>query len=266
MWLASRSEAKVYIFGVGDSPDRKWLSQPIESAVNGSQEIWKEAPVGPVTVSNEWVQKLGTRTQGTLFDDLSPQQSQRVLDFAAKLGFPREQLQTMKPWYAARILSFVFLAKEGTPVETTESPETVITDLGVKAGRRLNSEFANWEEFMRFFDEMSKPAQIQYLFYELDFVERGADAYRAANDAWERGDSDYFLRELQDMKRRYPSLYRSLLIGRNVKWAQRIDGFLSAGGQYFIVVGINHTLGSDSIERQLRERGIRVRTVPTESD
>lgn len=266
MWLASRTDAKVYIFGVGDSPDRKWLSQSIESAVNESKEIWKEAPVGPITVSNEWVEKLGTRAQGTLFEDLSPQQSQRVLDFAAKLGFPRAQLQTMKPWYAARLLSFIFLAKEGTPVETTESPETVITDLAVKAEKSLKSEFADWEEFMRFFDEMSKPAQIQYLLYELDFVERGSNAYKAADDAWERGDSDYFLRGVQDMKQRYPSLYRSLLIERNANWARRIEGFLSAGGEYFVVVGMNHTLGSDSIERQLRERGIPVRAISTKND
>jgi uncharacterized protein len=266
MWLANRKDAQVYIFGVGDSPDRKWLSQSIESAVTESQEVWGEAPVGPVTVSNEFVQKLGTRAQGSLFDDLSPEQSQRVLDFAAKLGVPRDQLQTMKPWWAARVLSFTFLAKQGAPAETSESPETAITGLAVKAGKQLKAEFANWGEFMRFFDEMSKPAQVEYLSYELDFVEAGSDAYKTADDQWEQGDSSYFLKGVQDMKQRYPDLYRTLLIERNANWARRIDGFLSAGGKYFIVVGINHTLGPDSIERQLRKRGIPVSAVQTNRD
>jgi uncharacterized protein len=263
IWVATRKEAKVYIFGVGDSPDRRWLSNSIESAVNESKEIWSEAPVGPVTVSNEFVQKLGTRSQGSLFDDLSADQTRRLLNLAAKLGLPREKLETMKPWYAARVLSFVFLSKEGTPVETTETPDTVIIALANKTGKPVKSEFSTWEEFIRFFDRMSQPAQVQYFFYELDFVEKGSAAYRAADDQWEKGDSSYFLKGVEDMRRQYPDLYRALLIERNAHWAQRIDRFLAAGGQYFIVVGINHTLGPDGIEQQLREQHVQVRAVQT---
>jgi uncharacterized protein len=266
MWLASRKDANVYIFGVGGSPDRKWFNHSIESAVNASKEVWGESPVGPVNISNEFIQQLGTRAQGSLFDDLSAQQTQRVLNLVAKLGFPREQLQTMKPWYAARVLSGVLLAKEGTPMETMETPDTVIIDLAEKAGKAVKSEYSTWEQFMRFFDQMPKPTQVQYLSYELDFAEKGSGAYKAADDAWERSDSDYFVKNVTDMMRRYPDLYRALLIERNANWVRRIDGFLSAGGEYFIVVGLNHTLGPDSIERQLRERGIPVRAVQTKPD
>jgi uncharacterized protein len=266
MYLANRKDAKVYIFGVGGSSDRKWLSKSIESAVNASKEVWGESPVGPVNISNEFIERLGTRSQGNLFDDLSPDQAQRVSNLAAKLAFPAEKLQSMKPWYAARVLSFVFVAKANSPVETTETPDTVIISMAEKAGIRVKSEFPAWEQFMRFFDQMSKPAQVQYLFYELDFVEKGSGAYKSADQQWERGDSDYFLSGVLDMKQRYPDLYRALLIERNANWVHRVEGFLSAGGQYFIVVGINHTLGPDSIEQQLRQRGIHVRTIQTTAD
>ena len=263
IWVASRKDAEVRIFGVGGSPDRKWLSDSIESAVNASKEVWGETPVGPVDISNQFIEQLGTRSQGSLFDDLSAEQTQRVLNLAMKLGFPREKLQSMKPWYAARVLSSVFFAKEGTPVETTKTPDIVIIDLADKAGKTVKSEYSTWEEFMRFFDQMPKPAQVQYLLYELDLAEEGSGAYKTAGDAWERGDSGYFLKGVHDMKRRYPDLYRALLIERNANWARRIDGFLSLGGKYFIVVGVNHTLGPDSIERQLRRRGITATAVGT---
>jgi uncharacterized protein YbaP (TraB family) len=111
---------------------------------------------------------------------------------------------------------------------------------------------------MRFFDQRPRTAQVQYLSYELDFAENGSSsAYRAADDA--HGDSDYFARNVTDMMRRYPNLYRALLIERNANWVRRIDGFLSAGDRCFIVVGVNHTLGPDSIELQLREHGVPVR-------
>jgi len=38
------------------------------------------------------------------------------------------------------------------------------------------------------------------------------------------------------------------------------DGFLSTGGKQFIVVGISHTLGPDSIELQQSER---IATLPS---
>lgn len=265
MYLASRKDAKVYVFGVGGSSDRKWLSKSVESAVNTSKDVWGESPVGPVNITNEFIEHLGTRSEGSLFDDLSPDQTRRISDLASKLGFPREKLQTMKPWYAARVLSFVFVAKAGSPVETTETPDTVITGMAEKARIPVRSEFSSWEQFMRFFDEMPKPAQVQYLLYELDFVEKGSGAYTFADEQWAQGDSNYYLKGVLDMKQRYPDLYRALLIERNAAWVRRIDGFLSTGGQYFVVVGINHTLGPDSIQQQLRQRGVQVRTIQTKA-
>jgi uncharacterized protein len=265
MWLATRQGAKVYIFGVGASPDRKWLSPSIKSAVEESKEVWGESPVGPVNISKEYMLKLGTRTQGTLFDDLSAEQSRRVLTVAAKLGVSREQLRTMKPWWAARVLVFASAGKSGTSIENTATPDTVIIDLAKKAGKPVNGEFSSWEEFNRFFDQLSKPAQVQYLFYELDFLEKGGH-YKGEDDAWERGDSDYFAEGVKDMMRQYPDLYRAFLIERNANWVRRIGEFLSAGGQYFIVVGVNHTLGPDSIERQLQQHGIAVRAMQTNPD
>jgi uncharacterized protein len=263
IWVASRKGGKVYIFGVGNSPDRHWLTTFIESAVNQSVEVWGEAPNGPVDISYEFMNRLGTRTQGSLFDDLSGQQAQRILDLAKKLGFPREKLEKMKPWYAARVLTGVYLAKEGAPIETTVTPDVAVINLAKKDGKAVKSEYATWEEFIRFFDTMPQSAQVQYLCYELDLAEKGSASYKAGDDAWEHGDSSYFLKGVVDMRRRYPDLYRALLVERNASWCKRIDKFLSQSGTYFIVVGMNHMLGPDSIEGQLRQEGIAVRAVQT---
>lgn len=263
IWVASRKGAKVYIFGVGNSPDDHLLTPFIESAVNQSAEVWGEAPIGPVDISHEFMNRLGTRTQGSLFDDLSNAQAQRVLDLAKKLGFPREKLEKMKPWYAARVLTGVFFAKEGAPVETTVTPDVAIINLAKKDGKAVKSEYVTWGKFIRFFDTMPQSAQVQYLSYEMDLAEKGSASYKAGDDAWEHGDSSYFLKGVLDMRGRYPHLYRVLLVERNASWCKRIDKFLSQGGTYFIVVGMNHMLGPDSIEQQVREMGIAIRAVQT---
>lgn len=85
--------------------------------------------------------KLGTRAEGSLFDELTPVESKRVMDVAAKLDIKREQLQPMKVWYAARILVFAFYAKAGTPVTANGNPELVMSGLAAKQGKPVKAEY-----------------------------------------------------------------------------------------------------------------------------
>jgi uncharacterized protein YbaP (TraB family) len=58
-----------------------------------------------------------------------------------------------------------------------------------------------------------------------------------------------------------PVLHKRLLTDRNARWAQWIDGRLKQPGTVFVAVGAGHLAGSDSVQRQLRKRGIKVRRV-----
>ncbi len=261
LYLAQRGSAKVYIFGVGGSSDRAWLTPSIERAVDESQEFWREIPTGE-QVSQDFVTKLGTRANGSLFDDLSPTDQTRLLNIGARAGFTGEQLATMKPWYAARILVFAVYAKIGKPIGQTDTPETVMSELARKAGKPVKAEYASWEEFVRFFDRMSTKVQEEYLSYTLDHIDDDTAAEQAGNAAWEKGDVSYFEKSLQDFEKKYPELYGALNGERDAEWAKRIDQFLSNGGTTFILVGVNHTLGTRSIQNELKKRGIRVQLVP----
>lgn len=263
IWQARGTDSSVFVFGVGSSPDRRWLSPPLRSWIEMSQVFWCESPVGPVNITREFVQRLGTLERGTLFDQLPSREAHRVAAVAKRLGFPRDQLETMKPWYAARVLWDVFLSKHGASIEAVEPPDSVIVKITQTSGKKVYSEFSTWKDFMQFFDQMPQAAQVQYLSYQLDIIDRGTAANEVADDAWENGDSDFYLHDVLDMKRRYPELYRCLLIERNAGWARRIGNFVSVRGDYFVVVGINHTLGPDSIQRQASKKGITMRALRT---
>jgi hypothetical protein len=43
------------------------------------------------------------------------------------------------------------------------------------------------------------------------------------------------------MRSRYSALYQIEHVQRNIKWAERIDGFLDHDGVYFIGMGMNPT-------------------------
>ena len=59
------------------------------------------------------------------------------------------------------------------------------------------------------------------------------------------------------MKRESPAAYRSLIVERNIRWSRQIAGLLKRSGVQFIAVGTAHLVGPDSVQEQLRKRGIK---------
>lgn len=62
---------------------------------------------------------------------------------------------------------------------------------------------------------------------------------------------------LEMMRRKQPALYDVEHVRRNEWWAARIDALLSNGGVYFIAIGLNHTLGPESLLEKLRDLGLK---------
>ncbi|MFZ1990835.1 MAG: TraB/GumN family protein [Alphaproteobacteria bacterium] len=262
LYVAERGTAKVYVLGACGPGDGKWLTPRIENALAESKELWREIPTEPMDAKAIAIgDKLGKRDEGSLFDDLTSVEAKRVLDMAAKLDIKREQLQPMKVWYAARIITFAFYAKAGKPVSGSGNPELVMSNLAAKQSKPVKAEYSSWEEFTLFFDRMPAAVQKQYLLYSLDDVEAGPDRGNAGDTACARGDVGYYEKNAIDFSERYPELYTTLNANRDKDWARRIDGFLAAGGTTFILVGINHTIGPDSIQVELRKAGIKARRV-----
>jgi hypothetical protein len=59
------------------------------------------------------------------------------------------------------------------------------------------------------------------------------------------------------MRREYPELYRVLLTGRNKAWADILAERLKGKGVSFVAVGSAHLVGPESVQTQLRARGIK---------
>jgi uncharacterized protein YbaP (TraB family) len=56
-------------------------------------------------------------------------------------------------------------------------------------------------------------------------------------------------------------LYERLLTQRNANWAGWIEQRLQEPGTVFIAVGAGHLAGTDSVQRQLRRRGLKVERI-----
>ena len=59
-------------------------------------------------------------------------------------------------------------------------------------------------------------------------------------------------------KRDTPGVYQRLLVARNRRFAARIEAMLQGSGRAFVVVGVGHLVGPDSVPALLRRDGVAV--------
>ena len=259
IYVAERNGAKVYILGIASPSGSKWLTPTIKSALMESKELWQEDPTEQTFNQSLW-EELGYRKHGTLFDDLGAEMANRVRRTAQIYGVKEEDLARQRTWFSALTLVRAWLAKAGMTLGQTGNPEGVISELATKNHIPIHSEM-NSDDFPKLLSALPEKTQLQYLSYELDYIERGTNGSNRCDEGWAVGQLDECVQNLEQMRTRYHDLYVALNVVRNSEWVERIEKMVNEGGIHFIDVGINHTLGSDSIQVQLKQHGIQVRRV-----
>lgn len=257
MWVIKDADTTIYLFGTVHvlTPKIQWNTPSVQAAVKDSKELWLEvtdadnmAVVGPL------IQRLGLDFARPLSKKLTPDQLARITQVAGKYGFPAAQLEPMQPWLAAMTLTMVPLQKAG--FDPKLGVDAKIREAATKEGDALKS-FENVEQQLNFFATMKEADQVAMLMQIVEDADQGAAAIERAATAWSSGDLSAMENELiLDLKRKAPQVYDLMLSRRNIDWAGQIEGILKGAGTHFIAVGAGHLVGPDSVQAQLKARGI----------
>jgi uncharacterized protein YbaP (TraB family) len=268
LWLIERNghnEGKVFMFPIGDVQDRAWFTPKIETAFSQSGEIWFESPhpdpATKTTVTQVLASQMDTDdAQHSLFEILGPRRSARLSTAAEMYGLRREDLDHKRPWAAYFVLNKAYWSQHDQAMGTiAESPDYILADRARDANKPIHSEYPTIADVTNLYASMPVEVQCERLEFLLDFFDDKANGKQANRFEWIKGDPDH--RALDEMRSRYPALYQIEHVQRNIKWTGWIEGFLRDGGTRFIGMGLNHTLGPDSILAKARNRGLSVRAV-----
>jgi uncharacterized protein YbaP (TraB family) len=275
LYRVRRGKGTAYLLGVFEAKDDGWFVPKIATALDAADVLWLETPPGSTTAAAEGQQaapdpelqriftEQGFDREHDLCGTLPAKLSRRTLDWAQRLQLPREELAPMRPWFARITLQQAFASRRQAAAASDEklvSPERIVLDRARRRGTAIESEYATLADLIRFFAGLRGPAQPQYLEELLDYFDRDA---AGENDTgkygWITGHPDP--RSLDEQRERTPDLYRAMHIERNAWWTGRIEGLLADGRTAFILIGMNHTLGPDSIQANLARRGLTVETL-----
>lgn len=264
MFKLADADSEIYLFGTVHilPPDLKWRTKTFDAALGKASRVYFETPSGPDAEARAiaLTQSLGMNTPGVTLDSyLTPAEQARLRAAAVKAGTTIENLQPMRPWLAAIMVSLSAMIEAGQDPDA--GVEKVIEAAAAQTGKSL-AYFETIDEQLGLFAKLSEQSQKAILIASLDDIEEGPALTEKLDHAWVTGD----LRTLDsfvngDMRRLDMAVYKAILVNRNANWTKQIDALMQAdqkGAVIFIAVGAGHLAGKDSVPAMMEKLGYRV--------
>lgn len=259
MWVIRDSDSTIYLIGTLHllKHDTEWKSDKVRKAVGESTELWLEiADEGNQAAMQPLIAKLGLDPAKPLSTKLNQAQRKKLEKIATAYGVPVANLEPMQPWLAGVVLAIMPLVKAG--YDPKAGIDRVLREIAVAEGDQIRG-FETAEAQLQMLAELPQAVQIDFLAATLDDVEEGLGLLEKIAKAWMEGDSETIARlGAAEMKREAPAVYKKLLTDRNVAWSDQIVEILKGSGVVQIAVGALHLVGPDSLQAQLKKKGIKV--------
>ncbi len=260
IWHVHGAHAEITLFGSVHllSAETSWRTPAFDADLAKADEVWFEIPFDPASqaAANQAVLKSGLLPNDqTLSSLLTPQDRTALTHLEALEGLNPAAVERMRPWLADVQLSVVYFEKRGADASLGVE-EQISHSLPPKTERGA---FETAAQQIGFFADMPVKDQVDSLHETLNEIEKDPGAFDRLASAWARGDVRVISHEaVEKLKEETPGAYQTLVVDRNRRWVERIEQLLHGGKRIFIVVGVGHLVGPDSVPALLRARGIKV--------
>jgi len=256
IWKVADKDTTIYLFGTVHAlpKDAQWFSGPVERAYEASDELVTEIPIDDTTADAKAIAARALLPKGqSLRDMMTPAQRMKFEEALVGLGLPVEAMDRFEPWYAAMTLSLLPVMQSGYDPQTGAEAK-----LTAQADGKRKAALETVDQQIDLFDGLPESAQLAFLNETISSVSKATTTLDAMVAEWMKGDADG-LATLLNNDLDDPVLYKRLLTDRNARWAQWIAQRLKTPGTVFIAVGAGHLAGKESVQQQLKKRGIKAR-------
>jgi uncharacterized protein YbaP (TraB family) len=264
IWHVVSGKTDITLFGSVHllSADTTWLTPALAHDLAQADALWFEIPIdaaGQAQAAQLALQRGLLPPDQTLSATVGPTVWAKLERTAKTVGFAPQNLQRLKPWLAELTLSVLDFQAEGARADL--GVEQQLAKAAPPTARR--EAFETVAEQIGFFADAPMADQIESLNETLDEIDDDPDEFKRLAADWARGDVDAIEREaLGPMRLEAPEVDQRLLVDRNRRFAQRIEGLLRQSGQpaahILIVVGVGHLVGPDGVPARLRKAGFKV--------
>ena len=260
IWRVHGPRGEVVLFGSVHllTPGLDWRSPELTAALAAADQVWFEIPMDGTSDAAvaKAVAPLSRLPKGQSLGQLLSAQGRARLDrVSRRYGLTPASLDGYRPWFAEVTLTLMDLRVHGASQGDGVEP-SLAREAPPGAARRA---FETPEQQVRFLADAPVAEQAASLEETLRQIEDEPDSFEVLQKAWLAGDTGWIEREaVAPLKKAAPEIYRRLVALRNRRWADRIELLLKSPDRAFIVVGVGHLVGPDSVPALLRRRGVKV--------
>jgi len=260
LWKIQGQTNAVFLFGSIHFLKKDFypLDPPIEAAYRQSQMVVFETDLEEMLSPKTQVKMLqmGSCPAGeTIQKQVAGETYAALTNDLRRLGLPLAMMDPFKPWMAAILLVGIELQKLGF------EPDQGVDKYFHTKAQRDHKSLAGLEtlEFqLGLFNSFSRAESEAMLLESLTEISRFKGTLLDLTAAWKSGDTQKIEGLMLENLRKFPQVYKKLMLERNVTWAGKISELLTQGKNAFVVVGAGHLAGKDSVVALLEKKGFRI--------
>ncbi|HTK36100.1 MAG TPA: TraB/GumN family protein [Caulobacteraceae bacterium] len=260
IWRVHGPKGEVVLFGSVHllTPGLDWRGPEMKAALAHADSVWFEIPMDGSSdaATARAVGALSKLPAGkSLAALLTADGRARLNRVSSRLGLPPGAIDGYRPWYAEVTLTLLDLRAHGASLSDGVEP-SLAREAPPVAPRHA---FETPEQQIRILADAPLREQVASLEQTLSQIEDEPNAFDALQKAWLTGDTAWLEREaIEPLRKAAPGMYRRMVSQRNRRWADQIERLLKTPDRAFIVVGVGHLVGPDSVPALLRRRGLKV--------
>ncbi|MCP4581583.1 MAG: TraB/GumN family protein [candidate division Zixibacteria bacterium] len=197
-----------------------------------------------------------TYTDGRTLDSvLSNEAYIKLEEYCTENSIPVADINQFKPWMIMMMFMGMEMQKRGIFQEGVDAFYYNKAMADLKSVEKLETVI----EQIEVITTMGDGNESEFIIYSIDDLIKLDELFDKLVAAWKTGDmeglGDMFV---NDVKREFPKLYKSLFVDRNNKWVPKIERFLADPKTEFVLVGTGHLVGEDGVITQLIKLGYKV--------
>jgi len=260
VWVVRDADSEMVLFGSVHILPRglDWEPPALAKALAAADDLWFELPVDAATEAETGriATQAGVLDPGqSLFKILPPKDAARLLKVAATYDVSPAVLDRLQPWLAEIALAGGAYRKAGA--DAASGVERTIS-----AAARPDAERHAFEtplEQITILSQAPRREQISSLRQTMEEMETKPDQFGTLVKAWTDGDVAGLDREaIAEMRKAAPTLFKTLVTERNIRWTKVLDDRLKGQGHTVVVVGVGHLIGPGGVPARLRALGYSV--------
>jgi len=258
LWEIHGKHNTVYLLGSIHvlRPSDYPLAPELLDAYRHAQALYMEVnlqDIDPKSMQTELLASATLRDGKNLPSILGKQRYDHAAALARDVGVELSQFDQFAPWFAAEAISQLQLMQLGF------QPQSGVEMYFLQRAKGDAKSVAGLEtvhDQIALFEGLTLDAQAEYLLSSLEEAHDLPTEVDSMVKAWNRGDTQWFERQMKSEFGRDPTLYQSVLVARNRKWLPKIEALLQDDRNYLVIVGTGHLVGAGSVIDLLRKDGI----------